>query len=290
MKTIVHRRGAGFSSERSRRLWWFVHQLAHQQCGDGYGCDRESFPGHQIMFMLRGKGHGSYKGKPWVAGPGTAVLMDLHHRHTYYSDNADPWEMYWVIFEGPGVAEMFNQVIDAAGSPVVPFDSAEKIISDFSALFELLERRAVGDDAWVWHYLTGLMANIIAGLERIRGDTEPDEGSAPAGVAAALAMLREQHHRTISLTELAGAAHMSLFHFTRRFKQSTGFTPMEYLEKLRIGRAQELLLSQPRMNLKEIAQTVGYDDPAYFSRVFRKRAGVPPREYRKSLSGKTVWG
>ncbi|HYF48777.1 MAG TPA: AraC family transcriptional regulator [Planctomycetota bacterium] len=258
--------------------------MAHQLCGSEWFCNRKSYPGHQIMFMMEGSGHGSYMGEPWQAAAGSAVLMDLTHPHTYYCHRHDPWEMRWIIFDGPGVDEMFQRVIDASGSPVAPFSSAAGVKRDFDAIFALLERRGIGDELWVWHHLTGLMANIFAGLAQREGALNIEE-RAPEGIAAALTLIRDQHRRAISLEELAKAAHMSVFHFARQFRRKTGFTPMEYVEKLRIARAQELLLGRSDLRLQEIAREVGYDDPAYFSRVFRKRAGVGPREYRNAHRG-----
>ena len=235
------------------------------------------------MFMVSGRGHGTYGTTAWTAKKQDAVLMDLRTPHTYYSDAADPWEMLWIRFDGPGLSEIFSRLIEAAGSPVIPFASFERVNADFDAIFTLLTDHPPGYDTWAWHHLTGLMANVTEGLQRKDTIAGAALQETPGGIAAALALLRSEHTRTLALAELAHAAHMSPFHFTRRFKQSTGFTPMEYLEKFRISRAQELILSNPGMSLKEIAAASGFSDPAYFSRIFSKRIGVSPREYRRNL-------
>lgn len=234
------------------------------------------------MFMVAGDGRGIYRGRGWKAGKGQAVVMDLHQAHGYWSNDRNPWEMYWVIFDGPGVARLFQALLKMAGAPVMPFASHARMCSDFSGIFRLLKRHHIRDEAWIWHHLTGLIANIVEGL-RNSGWEEGMEGHSeqlPEGIAGAVNLLQREQGRTIALAELAAAAHMSLFHFTRRFREATGFTPMEYLEKLRIHRAQDLLISHPQMRLNEIARVVGYDDPAYFSRVFRKCSGTSPRLYR----------
>src|SRR6185503_16545209 len=147
------------------------------------------------------------------------------------------------------------------------------------------QQHSPGFDAWVWQHLAALVANVVEGFQRTTGHQGPVTAPASVGLAAALRLLRREQHRTIALKELAQAAHMSPFHFARRFKALTGFTAMEYLEKIRIGRAQELLLSKPELRLGETARLVGFADPAYFSRVFRKRVGISPRAYRKQLVG-----
>jgi AraC-like DNA-binding protein len=235
------------------------------------------------MFMVAGRGTGGYQGKPWAARKGDAVLMDLRQPHWYWADASDPWEMYWLRFDGPGTAEIVDHLLNSAGTPVIPFASEKRVHSDFNALFSVMKNRPPANEAWVCHYLAALFANVMEGMQRRQPADKDTLENAPAGIAAALELLRSQHARTISLQELARAARMSLFHFTRRFKVSTGFTPMEYLEKYRISRAQDLVLSRSQMRLKEIASAVGYEDPAYFSRIFRKRTGVSPREYRRIM-------
>ncbi|WP_028784645.1 helix-turn-helix domain-containing protein [Thalassobacillus devorans] len=73
-------------------------------------------------------------------------------------------------------------------------------------------------------------------------------------------------------------AHKS--HLARKFKQETGSTMTEYQQKIRIQEAIHLLENET-MKIDEIAWAVGYEDPAYFSRIFKKETGVTPRNYRQ---------
>lgn len=270
-------------SEHSRHLWWYVHNAAQLKTLKGWSCERKSFFGHQIMFITAGRGAGRYRGQAWTAGPGQAVLLDLREAHLYHTDPEDPLELHYVRFDGPGVADLFENLYLTAGSPVVPYASIPQMEAHFEELYRLLKTHPPGYDVWAWHHLTGLMALLVEGLRREGLAPDPAPERAPQGVAVALNFLRSHHQRTLAVGDLAREAHMSAYHFTRRFKAATGFTPMEYLEKYRIGRAKEILEAQPERRLTEIAREVGFPDPAYFSRVFRKREGLSPREYRSEL-------
>ena len=80
---------------------------------------------------------------------------------------------------------------------------------------------------------------------------------------------------------------MSVSWFIRNFKEYTSSTPAQYLLSLRISNAQTLL-ENTAYNITEIANIVGYDNPLYFSRLFRKQCGMSPSEFRKQLQKDTV--
>ena len=92
----------------------------------------------------------------------------------------------------------------------------------------------------------------------------------------------EHYSENISIDEYAQNNHVSVSWFIRNFKQYTGSTPMQYILAKRIYNA-EILLQNNTYNVTEIASIVGYDNPLYFSRIFKKAKGLSPSEYRKSI-------
>ena len=84
--------------------------------------------------------------------------------------------------------------------------------------------------------------------------------------------------RVATLCTLAGAS-SSQFHYL--FKQVTGFTPNDFLIHLRIGHGC-FLLAETNLRVKEVAATLGYYDPFYFSRMFKSVSGISPSQYRKT--------
>jgi AraC family transcriptional regulator len=72
---------------------------------------------------------------------------------------------------------------------------------------------------------------------------------------------------------------MSAFHFSRLFKKTTGFSPSQYLIRLRMAEARRLLRETER-SVIEIGLEVGYSSPSHFAQIFRREVGITPTDYR----------
>ncbi len=94
-------------------------------------------------------------------------------------------------------------------------------------------------------------------------------------------MMRAQLGDPITLTDLAGAAHLSVYHFVRVFRQETGTTPYRFLTELRIEETRRLLRAT-ELPLSQIAVRCGFAGPAALSAAFVRYAGIRPSAYRNS--------
>ncbi|WNS78882.1 response regulator [Domibacillus sp. DTU_2020_1001157_1_SI_ALB_TIR_016] len=102
-------------------------------------------------------------------------------------------------------------------------------------------------------------------------------------IAKAKTFIHTHFHQQISLEDVADHVQLSPTYFTKLFKEKMNETFIGYLTNYRIRTAKKLL-QHTNLGLKEIADRTGYNDPNYFSRVFKKAAGCSPKEYRKSFS------
>ncbi|SUD38856.1 transcriptional regulator [Ectopseudomonas mendocina] len=101
-------------------------------------------------------------------------------------------------------------------------------------------------------------------------------------LAPLLAWLREHHAEAIDLNRLAQQAHCSARTLLRRFKQATGLTPGDYLQRLRISVAQRTLADSTQ-SLEQIASQVGFADRATFAKRFKQLCGETPGAFRKRM-------
>ena len=96
-----------------------------------------------------------------------------------------------------------------------------------------------------------------------------------------ISYMKEHLDKPLRAATLASVAKMSLPHYFVTFKRCTGSTPIDYFIRLRMERARELLATTS-CSVKEIAGVLGYDDPLYFSRVFKSVNQTTPTQYRVS--------
>lgn len=93
-------------------------------------------------------------------------------------------------------------------------------------------------------------------------------------------LLEASFTAAFDLAKYAELACLSPSYFCHRFARQFGLPPGEYVTRLRMRRAAKLLTNR-ELAVFQIAAAVGYDDPLYFSRLFRKRFGASPEQYRK---------
>ena len=83
----------------------------------------------------------------------------------------------------------------------------------------------------------------------------------------------------ITLQSMGEAMHISLYYLSHVFKEMSGYSPVQYLLRRRIGEAQTLLITT-ELSVTRIAEMVGYDSSSYFNLQFTKNVGMPPNKYR----------
>ena len=96
--------------------------------------------------------------------------------------------------------------------------------------------------------------------------------------------LQENYRRSYSLERLASSFGCKPAYLLRLYRKITGKTPTQDLIRLRIEKAKRLLIGHPHIEIKQVAAAVGYGDPLYFSRLFKKETGVNPSAFKDSMS------
>ncbi|MBM7568677.1 response regulator transcription factor [Paenibacillus sacheonensis] len=157
---------------------------------------------------------------------------------------------------------------------VVPHDREASIDSQMM-LMEVYRFKTLGEiEDWLKQVVSAVMTEIADNRNHLTNTQ----------IHRAIEYIETNYaNHTMSLQDLCRHVHMSTSYFSLVFKQHTSETFVEYLTGVRIAKAKELLQSTS-MKFYEIAEQVGYADPNYFSILFKKRAGMTPKDYRDRLA------
>lgn len=182
-------------------------------------------------------------------------------------------------------AELHGALPLLRGGARVPFylgpelPAARRIASALRCAESEFRRRPRGFELFV----KAALIECLGELRRLSPDEPGPRGSgatrAEAAIASLLRRLCLEYMESLSIDEAAAECGLSVSHFCHAFKKATGKTLVHYLRDLRMAEA-ERLLATTDISISAIAASVGFEDPAYFGRVFRAVAGESPRDAR----------
>ena len=118
--------------------FYSVMRAGHVQAGPDHHFERDNHPGHEIILCLKGKGHARIGGRHYEVTPGAAIWINGHHPHAFWADADDPWEVYWLLFEGPRLEHVWRMFMDGGGPVVHGCDATQKKLI-FEHILALLE-------------------------------------------------------------------------------------------------------------------------------------------------------
>lgn len=118
--------------------------------------------------------------------------------------------------------------------------------------------------------------------ERVEPPCRPESEPASETVAKITDYLHQNMAKALTLEDMSRAFNFTPSYLIRLFKRETGDTPINYLIRIRVDSAKKILLLYPQEDIGSVALRVGYEDPQYFSRVFKQATGMTPSQYRRS--------
>lgn len=233
----------------------------------------------QIIYIASGRAYFHF-GSPeneTVVTAGNIVLFRPKELQKYEYYGIDKTEVYWVHFTGSDVKNILRKY----GFPDDKRIFAVGTSLEYERVFKriILELQRCQDDyeemlALLLRYLLIIFRRELVKEHKSRNEYLDQE------MEAAVSYLNENYNREINIETYAASRGMSVSWFIRNFKKYAGTTPMQFVTSIRITNAQ-MLLETTNYAVNEISRIVGYDNPLYFSRLFRKQKGCAPSQYRK---------
>lgn len=226
-----------------------------------------------LHYITNGKG--VFLGKQFDKNYG--YLVTPGQLEIIIADKQEPYEAYWIMFKGTEAAELLSKCGLPNKSSVFPFDKTMKCGEILKkALFEITPNNSF-EEACI---LQSVFYRIMALHMQDRTDTLPDSAFTAKNV---MTFIKENYHRQIKISELAQKNNFTRNYLYTLFKKEYNISPQEYLLSLRIDKAKLLLKDKTKeLSVNEVAYAVGFNDPLYFSRIFRKKTGCSPTQFKNS--------
>lgn len=215
-----------------------------------------------IHYILNGKGIFRCNDKEYNLSQGQMFFIFPNKVTFYQADQFEPWHYCWFSFTGLKLHEYCR----CAGVDIDnPIADEPSINNDFiMSLYESKESPAK---------LTGLSHILFDKLKKLEFTSEGDFRS--SYTERAINYINLNYWREIKVQELADYCILDRSYFSRIFKEITGQSPQSFIISFKMAKAKELLL-QKKLSVGDVSRSVGYEDPLYFSKVFKKVYGITP--------------
>jgi len=236
------------------------------------GSKRGTSPFLVIQHTLLGEGRLDYAGTRYRLTPGQSMLVTMPHAHRYWLERGGNWEYFWLLLHGREALRLAREILDSAG-PVLALDQGQIDRLAAACLGVLtLPRPSQGEaSAAAYSAMTALHDAAFAGGQ--------SEIALPSNLARVVGFIEAHLGEALPVDRLAAVAGVSRAHFVRLFTVALGVPPSDFVEVRRLERVERLLLAT-EMKVGEIALATGYADGNYLAKVFRRRSGLTPLEFR----------
>ncbi|KRN75092.1 hypothetical protein IV73_GL000852 [Weissella kandleri] len=231
-----------------------------------------------IHFVLSGQGLFFVKDHQFQLKAGDAFLIRPQETSFYQSDIKNPWSYAWISFNGDQAAQIIEELS--------PFKNHQQVFhtSNNDQYLNLITETLNLSDA---SPQSELQLNLIVNqlLLQLSKENVPHQAPAPAFKGSRLARLAREYidnhyEQGISVSDVAHALNIDRSYLSRVFTNNFSMSPKAWLIGVRINKASELLQSQ-QLTVEKIAEMVGFNNVAVFSRAFLKMTDETPSQYRK---------
>jgi AraC-like DNA-binding protein len=266
-----------FKTDRKENFGLTVRNSGSQRCQPGHTWGF-AMRGHYLIHLVTA-GKGTYKtgDLSFSLGVGDVFLIHPGTLAYYQADDNEPWEYYWVGFWGSDAQNLLNLCGFKNTLVINLLPHAHRLRAEISSIHSLRGRDIASEVR-----MTGALYLFLSSLITLNMDAHPKR-IYTTPLEQAVQYINGNFCEQINVQDIARHAGVSRSQLYRLFMQGPGISPIEYLLKKRIAEACRLF-SAHNLSVSEAALSVGFSDPLYFSRVFKKLNGVNPSTFRQNNS------
>ena len=229
-----------------------------------------------LIYCEKGKGTITIENEEFKLTENQLLIIPANTSHSYEANISDPWSIYWIHFRGTK-SEIYSPIT----RKVISLNDVRiaNRLDLFEEMYQNLEMGFYADNLeyssiCFKHFLSSI--KYVDQFTRTKSINTADMETIPMSII----FMRDNLTNKLTLSQIAKHVGYSDSYFRNLFLEKTSFTPIEYLNKLKIQKSCSLLQFS-NMKINEIAYHLGYYDPYHFSKSFSKEMEISPREYRK---------
>ncbi len=256
-----------------RKIGFFPNVKYHYIQKDK-GCDYA-----MLVYCTDGKGWYRINGKTYEVKANEYILIPPGIPYAFGADNTQPWTIYWLHFQG----KLTPHFLPAYPNPKPIQPEEHSRLQDRIRLFEeIYNCFSMGYSKEYMAYASLCLYQLLASfifLEPYRYiNVLP--GKASSFSSKVIRYMQENTRQNLTLEQLAAYFKYSPAHFSLLFRKETGVSPIHYFIRLKIQKACQYI-ELTDLKISDISTRLGFDEHAYFSRLFTKVMGISPSAYRK---------
>lgn len=255
-----------------------VYNVGYERCSGlhkwGSGV-RDHFLIHHI---ISGKGVYITPSGRFELKAGDTFLIYPYTEITYIADEYDPWEYYWAGFSGSDAEVIISRTDFTKEFPVMSVDFGGELRKRLNDIY--ISR---GQSEAAALKMTGQLYLALSLLVEKSDRGVVSENTSERHIKSAKKFISYNYSLPISVEDVAAGAGVSRSTLFRAFTEVLAISPIEYLTHFRIEQACRLL-KHTELSVTSVSLSSGYEDPLYFSKVFKRYKGISPSAYRKKYS------
>ena len=230
-----------------------------------------------LIYVTNGSGEVVVEGEHHLLFKNDYIVIPKNVPHYYGTNEEDAWTIYWIHFDGSKA-----QHLTKSFGKKYSLQTHHSVREEFRIhLFkDLIHTLSMGYAPSHLEYASLSLQQLIASFlysDQFMHHLHVKDSDV---IAKSISFMKTHVEEALSLKELADHAGLSVAHYSKLFTQKIGFSPIDHFIHLKIQYACQLL-DISHLYIKEIAYRVGYKDPYYFSRIFKKIMQMSPAEYKK---------
>lgn len=250
-----------------------VYNVGYQKCTPLYKWGTGIRDHYLIHHIIEGKGYYCVGSKTYELGKGDTFIIYPNTQVSYWADETNPWEYYWVGFSGNDAEMLLNSTDFSPSSPVISINFGSKLKNAFLDIYN-----SKGNTNYQTVKMTGYLYIALSIIIKKSTEKEIDEKGLNYAKKSA-EYIAYNYSSPIMLTDISEYIGISRSQLYRVFMKHFNVSPSKYLSDFRIRQAC-YLLKNTRLPVNSISISVGFSDNLYFSKAFHKAKGISPTQYR----------